>query len=97
MSVSIDASCITCGACEWECPDEAISPGSVRPMVNSSRCTECFGSFGESQCMVVCPVKAIHVSTFETTEVLSGRFVSLHPGRSLQDTWIWRRIESTPR
>ncbi len=91
MSVVITNQCITCGACEWECPNEAISPGIPRPVVNQSLCTECYGFFGESQCIVVCPVTAIVVYP-EPVGELSRRFKTTHPDREIQDSWIWRRI-----
>jgi ferredoxin len=91
MSVSITSKCITCGSCVWECPNEAISPGSPRPVVDPQRCTECYGFFGESQCMVVCPAKAIDV-TAEPIDDLARRFDALHPGLERQNTWIWARI-----
>ena len=91
MSVVINAQCITCGACEWECPNEAISPGAARPVVDEELCTECYGFFGESQCIVVCPASAIRVN-FEPVDVLSRRFTRIHPLQKPQDTWIWQRI-----
>ena len=91
MSVTITQQCITCGACEWECPNEAILPGAPRPVVDEHRCTECYGFFGESQCVVVCPVAAIVVRS-EEIAVLAERFSRMHPQRDVQDTWIWRRI-----
>jgi ferredoxin len=90
MSVRITEACVTCGACIWECPLEAISPGEKRPVVNADACTECYGFFGESQCIVVCPVDAIVVEP-ESIESLSERAARIHPERQLQDTWIWRR------
>jgi ferredoxin len=91
VSVIITRQCITCGACEWECPNEAIAPGSVRPVVDENVCTECYGFFGESQCIVVCPASAIRVHP-EPIEVISQRFTRLHPLHDPQDTWIWQRI-----
>jgi len=91
MSVRITHSCITCGACVWECPNEAIDPGDPRPVVNEDLCTECYGFFGESQCVVVCPVAAIIVVP-EEPQNLQEKFAQLHAGREAQDTWIWHRI-----
>lgn len=91
MSVVITERCINCGACEWECPNMAISPGDPHPVVNQDLCTECYGFFGESQCIVVCPVDAIVVIP-ETTEVLEKRFVRTNPTAKLQDQWIWQRV-----
>src|SRR5215469_8070361 len=92
MSVQITEGCVTCGACLWECPTEAISPGAVRPIVDSNVCTECYGFFGESQCMVVCPVGAIVVDLPEDVEVLADRFARLNPRQQSQDVHIWRRL-----
>jgi len=93
MAVQIHEACWRCGACIWECPVEAISPGEERPVVDTQACTECYGFFGESQCLVVCPAPgAIRVKP-ESTDILEQRFAYLHPGRQLQDTWIWRRFE----
>jgi ferredoxin len=91
VSVQIIESCVTCGACLWECPREAISPGELRPVVDAAACTECYGFFGESQCMVVCPVGAVVVDRPEPLEALAERYQRFHPERPPQDTWIWRR------
>ena len=91
VSVTITERCVSCGACEWECPNDAISPGAIRPVVEKDRCTECYGFFGESQCIVVCPVSAIKVEV-ETIENLAQRFKLIHPDKAEQDTWIWRQI-----
>ena len=91
MSVYINESCITCGACIWECPTQAISPGDPRPVVEKNLCTECYGFFGESQCIVVCPVKAIGIIP-ESINELVKRFNYIYPDRGTQDTWIWQRI-----
>jgi ferredoxin len=91
MSVVISDACVMCGACEWECPSEAISPGMHKPTVDKNRCTECYGFFGESQCIVVCPVGAITVKP-EPLSALRIRFESLDNDRAPQNIWIWRRI-----
>jgi ferredoxin len=91
MSVRITEACVSCGACVWECPLEAISPGEKRPVVDAGACTECYGFFGESQCIVVCPVDAIAVDP-EPLVALGERFARINPGREPQDTWIWQRI-----
>jgi ferredoxin len=95
MSVRIVDRCITCGACVWECPTQAISPAAPRPVVREEACTECYGFFGESQCMVVCPADAINVNP-ESRQQLATRYATLHPQRRPQDTWIWRRL-TVPR
>lgn len=96
MSVKITNRCVLCGACEWECPNEAISLRSVNPVIIETLCTECYGDFGEAQCIVVCPVKAIQVDIFESTEELAEKFSQIRPGQDLHDTWTWRRIDTRP-
>jgi len=91
MSVRIIEKCVTCGACLWECPTEAIAPGALRPVVDENLCAECYGFFGESQCMVVCPANAIIVN-LEPIDSLAAKYNRIHPSRQAQDTWIWRRI-----
>lgn len=54
----INEECINCGACEPECPNQAISEGEEYYEIDPERCTECVGHFDESQCVAVCPVDA---------------------------------------
>lgn len=91
MAVRITDACVTCGACVWECPTEAISAGDPRPRVHADACTECYGFFGESQCVVVCPVDAVRTDPEPVADLLD-RFTRLRPRTEPADTWIWRRI-----
>ncbi len=59
MSYQINDDCITCGACEAECPEEAIYEGDDHTMIHADKCVECVGHFDEPQCVAVCPVDAI--------------------------------------
>ncbi len=52
MSYVISDECISCGACESECPTGAISEGSDKYVIDPGKCTEC-GACGD-----VCPVGA---------------------------------------
>jgi ferredoxin len=52
-------SCISCGLCEAECPNNAISERNLFYEINPDLCTECVGFFDEPQCVNVCPVEAI--------------------------------------
>lgn len=58
MAFLITDECINCGACEPECPNEAIFAGEEIYEINTDKCTECVGHFDESQCAAVCPVDA---------------------------------------
>ena len=58
MAYKIKEDCISCGACEPECPNQAITAGEERYVIEPEKCTECIGHFEESQCAAVCPVDA---------------------------------------
>lgn len=59
MALLINEECTSCGACEPECPNEAISEGEDLYVIDPARCTECVGFFDEAQCIAVCPVDCI--------------------------------------
>lgn len=55
MAYKIDVdSCTACGACESECPNNAISMKKGTYVIDESKCTECSGKKGP-QCVGVCP------------------------------------------
>lgn len=56
MAYKITEECINCGACEPECPNQAISAGDEIYIIEHEKCTECVGHHDESQCAAVCPV-----------------------------------------
>lgn len=58
MALRITDECISCGACESECPNEAISEGDEIYIIDADKCTECVGFHDEPQCAAVCPVDA---------------------------------------
>ena len=58
MAYMITDDCTNCGACEAECPNEAISEGDEIFVIDSEKCTECVGHFDTPQCADVCPVDA---------------------------------------
>ncbi|MBI4320159.1 MAG: YfhL family 4Fe-4S dicluster ferredoxin [Chloroflexi bacterium] len=58
MSFMITEECISCGACEPECPNNAISEGDTQYIIDPDKCTECVGYYEEQQCALVCPVDA---------------------------------------
>lgn len=82
MAYIITEDCILCGACEPECPNEAISEGETLYEIDPERCTECVGHYDESQCALVCPVDACvpDPDRQETREELLAKFRGLHPG-----------------
>ena len=80
MSTVITEECINCGACEPECPNQAITAGEERYVIEPEKCTECIGHFEESQCAAVCPVDCCVVDPDhkETKEELTAKFHKLH-------------------
>ena len=52
MAYVISDECINCGACEPECPTNAISEGDGKYVINAELCTSC------GACAAVCPVDA---------------------------------------
>ncbi len=53
MAHIISEDCTSCGACEAECPVEAISQGDEQFVIDKELCTDC------GACVDVCPVEAI--------------------------------------
>lgn len=58
MVLTIKEDCISCGACEPECPSGAISQAEAQYAIDESRCTECTDD-SEPRCVAVCGVEAI--------------------------------------
>ncbi|HNS04446.1 MAG TPA: YfhL family 4Fe-4S dicluster ferredoxin [Candidatus Saccharicenans sp.] len=79
MAYKITEDCINCGACEPECPNQAISAGDERYEINPEKCTECVGYFNEPQCASVCPVNCCipDPDHRETREELEAKFNKL--------------------
>ncbi len=84
MAYKITEECISCGACEPECPNKAISEGQTQFQIDPAKCTECVGSHPSSRCAEVCPVDAPKPDPDrkESREVLLARWKTLHPGES---------------
>ena len=56
MATMITSDCINCGACEPECPNNAISQGDPVYVIDPLLCTECVGFHDYEACAAVCPV-----------------------------------------
>lgn len=84
MAYKITEECISCGACEPECPNTAISEGETIYIIDPSKCTECVGSFDSSRCVAVCPVDACvpDPAHKESREQLLEKWKKLHPGET---------------
>lgn len=84
MAYKITDECISCGACEAECPNNAISEGDNTYKIDANKCTECVGSHPSSQCAEVCPVEACvpDPAHKETKEQLLERWKKIHPGET---------------
>ena len=84
MALKITDECISCGACEPECRNEAIKEGETIYVIDPAKCTECVGNFESPKCAEICPVDACvsdpdHV---ETREELLDKWRRLHPGET---------------
>jgi ferredoxin len=81
MSTTITDACINCGACEPECPNEAISQGADLYVIDPERCTECVGFHEKEACQSVCPVECCipDSNKVEAQVVLLERALALHP------------------
>ena len=84
MAYKITDECISCGACEPECPNKAISEGQTTYVIDPAKCTECVGAFDSSRCAAVCPVDACVTDPAhkETKEQLLEKWKKLHPGET---------------
>jgi ferredoxin len=56
MALKITEECINCGACEPECPNQAITQGDDVYIIDAPKCTECKGQNTAPACSAVCPV-----------------------------------------
>ena len=82
MAYKITEECISCGACEPDCPNQAITEGDTLYEINADRCTECVGSYESSRCVDLCPVDAcvLDPEHEESKEQLLDKWKKLHPG-----------------
>ena len=84
MAYKITAECISCGACEVECKNEAISEGETSYIIDPDKCTECVGNFESPKCVEICPVDAcvLDPNHQEPRNELLEKWRRLHPGET---------------
>ena len=80
MATMITSECINCGACEPECPNNAISQGESIYVIDPLLCTECVGFHDYEACAAVCPVDCCVTdpNNVETEAALIVRARALH-------------------
>ena len=88
MSYKITDECISCGACEPECSNQAISEGDTTYKIDHNKCTECVGAHASSKCAEVCPVEACVADPAhkESREQMLAKWKGLHPGETRAST-----------
>jgi Fe-S-cluster-containing hydrogenase component 2 len=89
MATMITGDCINCGACEPECPNNAISQGDPVYVIDPLLCTECVGFHDYEACAAVCPVDVCVTdpNNVETEEVLIARARALHPETNFEESF----------
>jgi ferredoxin len=92
MATHITSDCINCGACEPECPNQAISEGDEIYVIDPNLCTECVGFYDHEACQAVCPVECClpNPEIREEEDTLAARARKLHP----EDGELIARLDS---
>jgi ferredoxin len=81
MAMKIVDTCISCAACETECPNQAISDGDPIFVIDAQKCTECVGAFDAPKCVEVCPVEGAIINDpdiVESKDALLAKYHQLH-------------------
>ena len=89
MATMITSECINCGACEPECPNNAITQADEIYVIDPLLCTECVGFHDYEACAAVCPVDCCVTdpNNVETEEALIGRARTIHADTDFGDTF----------
>ena len=89
MATMIANDCINCGACEPECPNNAITQGDPIFVIDPKLCTECVGFHDYEACAAVCPVDVCVTdpNNVESEEALIQRARAASSGDQL-----WRQF-----
>ena len=84
MAYQITDECISCGACEPECVNLAITEGETIYVIDPDKCTECVGVHESSKCAEVCPVDSCEADPehVASREQLLEKWRGLHPGET---------------
>ena len=100
MATMITSECINCGACEPECPNNAISQEEEIYVIDPLLCTECVGFHDYEACAAVCPVDCCVTdpNNIETEEALIGRAHIIHSDTDFGETFEsrFRKGEKKP-
>lgn len=100
MATHITNDCINCGACEPECPNEAISMGDDIYVIDPNLCNECVGWHDHEACQSVCPVECCipDPNNLEDEATLVARGLKLHPDNErLRDLYASGNFPSLKR
>ena len=89
MSTMITSECINCGACEPECPNNAITQADEIYIIDPLLCTECVGFHDYEACAAVCPVDCCVTdpNNVETEDALIGRARTIHADTDFGDSF----------
>jgi len=85
MAYKITDECISCGACEDECKNQAISEGETIYVIDPDKCSECVGFFESPKCAEICPIDNCCIPDpdhVESREQLLDKWRRLHPGET---------------
>lgn len=98
MATMITSDCINCGACEPECPNNAIHQGDPVYVIDPKLCTECVGFHDYEACAAVCPVDVCVTdpNNIESEETLIARARALHPQTDFGDNFQSRFRKAAP-
>jgi len=81
VSTMITDECVNCGQCIRPCPNDGISRGEHKVVLDAALCTECVGFFATMQCAEACPIDGICTpdpNNVETEEALFERAKRIH-------------------
>jgi hypothetical protein len=89
MATMITSECINCGACEPECPNNAITQGEDIYVIDPLLCTECVGFHDYEACAAVCPVDCCVTdpNNVESEGALIARARQIHQDVSFPDAF----------